>query len=51
MENEEFVCKIKFKKGALDNIEVLEGDEQKCRELFKKSDSLKSFFNTIPEEE
>ena len=35
MEEESFVCKVRFKEGALDNIEVLEGNEKKCRELFR----------------
>ena len=35
---EEFICKVKFKEGAIDNLEVLEGDEKKCRELFKNTE-------------
>jgi len=37
---EEFVCKVRFKKGALDDLEVIEGDERRCRELFRSNKSL-----------
>lgn len=37
MEEESFVCKIRFREGALDDLEVLEGDEKKCRELFRNT--------------
>jgi len=44
MENEEeFVCKVRFKEGAPDNIEVLEGDEKKCRELFREAKNKITF--------
>jgi len=46
MENEEeFVCKVKFRKGAPDGIEVIEGDERRCRELFKRVEDKFTFPN------
>ena len=39
--NEEFVCKVKFKEGALNDLEVLEGDEGRCRQLFQDRPTLK----------
>jgi len=41
MEEESFVCKVKFREGALDNLEVLEGNEERCRKLFRNSPRLR----------
>lgn len=31
------VCKIRYKEGEPNSIQVLEGDPEKCRALFKKT--------------
>ena len=33
---QEAICKIKFKGEALDDFEVISGNEKVCREFFKK---------------
>lgn len=44
MDEESFVCKVRFNKNALDGVEVLEGDEKRCREFLRsrKMDELKT---------